>query len=272
VTSEADAVDRAGAWPVTVDGLAADLEALGVRRGSVVLAHSSLSALGWVAGGAAAVVDALLRTLGPEGTLVVPTQTGDLSDPAAWQRPPVPEAWWPVIRASLPAYRPDATLPRSMGAIPLAVLLRTGVVRSAHPQVSFAALGPLGTTVVAGQLLEDGLGESSPLGRIHDLDGDVLLLGVGHDVNTSLHLAEHRAAWPSKARESQGAPVLVDGERRWATWDGLGYDADDFAAIGEDLVAAGLVRTGPVGSGTGQLMRQRPVVERAAAWISANRS
>jgi len=42
--------------------------------------------------------------------------------------------------------------------------------------------------------------ENSPLARVYDRDGDVLLLGVGHDSNTSLHLAEHRADFPRGRR------------------------------------------------------------------------
>ncbi|MBW8821656.1 MAG: AAC(3) family N-acetyltransferase, partial [Streptomyces sp.] len=69
---------------VTRDTLAGQLRELGVRSGEILLVHSSLSALGWVCGGPVAVVQGLLDALGPDGTLVVPTQTGDLSDPAVW--------------------------------------------------------------------------------------------------------------------------------------------------------------------------------------------
>ena len=86
--------------PVTVAGLASDLRALGVRPGSVLLVHSSVTALGWVCGGAQAVALALRAALGPEGTLVVPTHSNTNSDPTEWANPPVPEAWWPVIRTT----------------------------------------------------------------------------------------------------------------------------------------------------------------------------
>ena len=85
--------------------------ALGVAEGSTLLVHSSLSALGWVAGGAQAVVLALLDVLGPTGTLVVPTHSGHLSDPATWEHPPVPDgvvAGHPGVDAGLrPAAHPD---------------------------------------------------------------------------------------------------------------------------------------------------------------------
>ncbi len=94
---EQDLVEKTPS-PRTRSSLARDLRSLGIKAGDLVLVHSSLSSLGWVAGGAPAVVLALRDVLGEGGTLVVPTQTGDNSDPKDWSRPPVPEAWWPLIR------------------------------------------------------------------------------------------------------------------------------------------------------------------------------
>ncbi len=151
--------------PVTRARIAGDLRALGVRPGGVLLVHSSISALGWVCGGAQAVVEALRDALGPGGTLVVPTHTGGNSDPAGWAHPPVPEAWWPVIRAEMPAYDPALTPARGLGAVVELVRTQPGALRSAHPQVSFAALGPQAETITAGHALDSGFGERSPLAR-----------------------------------------------------------------------------------------------------------
>ncbi len=114
-----------------------------------------------------------------DGTLVVPAHTSGNCDPATWGNPPVPEDWWPVIRAELPAFEPRVTPTDHMGAI--AELARTwpGALRSAHPQVSFAAVGPQAEAITSGHALDSGFGERSPLARVHDLDGDVLLLGEG---------------------------------------------------------------------------------------------
>lgn len=133
---------------VTRDTLVAELHSLGVRPGETLLVHSSLSSLGWVNGGPVAVVQGLLDALGPDGTLVVPTQSGDLSDPALWSDPPVPEEWWSAIRATMPAYDPLVTPSRGVGVIPETVRTWPGALRSAHPQTSFAALGPRAAEVV----------------------------------------------------------------------------------------------------------------------------
>lgn len=96
--TEADAVARAINGPATVQSLTEDLFALGVRPGMVLLAHSSLSALGWVCGGPVAVILALEAALGPAGTLVMPAHSGDYSEPSVWQHPPVPEGWWQTFK------------------------------------------------------------------------------------------------------------------------------------------------------------------------------
>jgi aminoglycoside 3-N-acetyltransferase len=270
--AEPDRIARSQRGPVTVDMLVTDLVRLGVEPGSTVLLHSSLSSLGWVCGGARTVVDAMLEVLGGDGTLVVPTHSADNSDPAAWVAPPVPEAWWPIIRASMPAFDPDLTPTRAMGAIPELVLRNRRSHRSAHPQVSFAAIGHHAPEIAAGHRLDERMGITSPLGRIYDLEGSVLLLGVGHDRNTSLHLAEYLASWPSKHTCPLEAAVLIEGERQWVTFTDLDIDDGDFPAIGAAFEATGSARRSRVGHTTAAFMAQRPLVDFATRWMAENRS
>lgn len=256
--------------PQTRESLTAGLRALGVRPGSVLLVHASLRSLGWVCGAAQAVVQALLDAVGPTGTLVVPTHTPMNTDPDDWTNPPVPPQWGPVVRTHMPAFDPRITPSRWMGAV--AEQLRTwpDAVRSDHPQVSFAALGPAAAVIVADHARTDMLGEHSPLARVYDLAGDVLLLGVGHDSNTSLHLAEYRQPAPPRART--GSAVRTgDGGRAWVWWEDVATEEDDFPAIGAALAEAGLIRSGPVGAATAQLMGQRAVVDFAVAWMGRHR-
>ena len=115
---EAEIIANTPGGPVTLAAMHADLAALGVRPGMVLLTHSSLSALGWVSGGAVAVILALEAAIGSAGTLVMPTHSGELSDPAQWEAPPVPAVWMEAIRATMPAYDAQLTPTRGHGQNP----------------------------------------------------------------------------------------------------------------------------------------------------------
>jgi aminoglycoside 3-N-acetyltransferase len=251
----------------TAGSLAVDLRTLGVRPGDVLIMHSSYKSLGFVAGGPQGVVQALLDVLGPDGTLVVPTHNSENTDPATWQHPPVPEDWWKSIRHEAPGFDPERT-PASRWMGRLAELVRTwpGARRSNHPQVSFAALGARAAEIVARHRLDDALGEDSPLGAVYRLDGKVLLLGCGHDSNTSLHLSEWRQEDPPR-HETGAAIRQADGTSRWVTWTDVAEDEEDFDEIGSQFETTGSVRMGPVGGSTARLMSQRALVDFGTAWI-----
>lgn len=261
---ESNVIVRVGK-PNTRESLRADLQALGVAPGMTLLVHASLSALGWVAGGAVAVIEALTDAVAPQGTLVMPAHTGDNSEPAAWTRPPVPETWWPVIRAHMPAFDPAVTPTHMMGRIAETFRTWPGTVRSGHPQTSFSARGREARPITACHGLEFSLGEASPLARIYERDGWVLLLGVGHGVNTSLHLGEYRAG-TSPERET-GAAMLENGRRVWRTFRDIDWNDAAFPGIGAALEATGTATSGAVGIGRAILFRQRLAVDFAERWL-----
>ena len=268
----ADRVADTPVPPLTADALADALAALGLEAGDVVLVHVSLSALGYVVGGALGVIEGLARAVGPAGTVVMPAFTGDLSDPCDWVDPAVPPSWWPTMRATMPPFDPASSPTWGIGAT--AELFRTqpGVVRGPHPRASFAARGPAAAGIVAPHPLKDMFGEGSPLGRLEALGAKVLLLGVDHGANTAMHLAEHRARWRGRRRIDEASPVAADaGGTRWVRWRELDHSAEDFPMIGADFDAAGGAAVGPVGAGTGRLMDLAAVVDFAARWMGFNR-
>lgn len=236
------------------------------------MVHASLSRLGWIVGSAQTVVGALLDVIGTDGTIVMPAHTG-VSDPSRWQHPPVPEEWWPTIRREWPAFDASLTPTRAMGAVAECFRRLPDVRHSGHPAVPVIARGPLAATITASHPLEQSLGDESPMGRLYDLDARIVLIGVGHDNNTSLHLCEHRADWPAKAKRTDGAPLVVDGERRWVPYTDLDHDSDDFAALAEAFVeAGGSEQRATLGNGTIRTCSMREIVDFGTDWIAAHRS
>ena len=245
--------------------LVSDFRSLGVDKGSLVLVHSSLSSLGWVCGGAVAVIYALMEAVTKEGTIVMPTFTADYSDPRYWQKPAVPKKWWPKIRQIMPAYQPEITPTRGMGKIPETFRNFPGVIRSSHPKHSFAAWGKKAENIVNNHPLDYPLGESSPLGKIYELEGWVLLLGVDYDSNTSFHLAEYRL--PDQSTHEQGSPVVENGRRVWKTYRDISLNDDPFAELGRDFEADHQLQQDTVGTAEVKYFPQRKAVDFAVQWL-----
>lgn len=262
--SEAEIIEKTPT-PRTRETLARDLCQLGLKPPMTVLVHSSLSALGWVCGGVVAVIQALMDALTPEGTLVMPAHSGDLTDPTHWENPPVAAAWWPIIQATMPAYDPRITPTRGLGRIAEAFRTWPGVLRSSHPVDSFAAWGKQASVVTDGHAIDYGLGETSPLARIYELDGWVLLLGVDYRSNTSFHLAEYRL--PAAREIQQSASMLEDGCRVWKAYREIEVNSDPFQKLGADFERHIPIAKGKVGSAEARLFSQRAAVDFALDWL-----
>jgi len=266
-----ETIVRKTKYPNTVSSLKRDLQSLGLQAGDVIIMHSAMSKIGWTVGGAVAVLEAVFQVLTPDGTLVMPTQSGDNSDPADWENPPVPEEWWQAIRDEMPPYHPAITPTRQMGIIVETFRRWPGVIRSSHPQLSFGAWGKHAEKIIDKHPLSPAMGDDSPLGRTYELDGKVLLLGVNHENSTSLHLAEWRSDFPGKTFSSNGAAVMMDGQRQWITWQDLDYDSDDFEKLGADFEKTIGYTPGKVGMAEAHLVSQRAAVDFGVEWLRKNR-
>lgn len=170
------------------------LRDLGVKPGGVLLIHGSFSKIGPVEDGPRGLVEALLVVLGPKGTLVMPSMTGDDDLP----------------------FDPKTTPCSGMGIVADTFWRLPGVLRSNNP-AAFAAIGYQAARIAAPHPLDPPHGLDSPVGRVYELDGQVLLLGVGHDSNTTIHLAESLSGVRYRRKKyvtilKEGRPTRLDYE------------------------------------------------------------
>ncbi|MCA9494191.1 MAG: AAC(3) family N-acetyltransferase [Myxococcales bacterium] len=227
--------------------------------GGVWIVHSSCRSLGAVEGGTDAVVDALLTALGPEGTLMVPTFTTNLTDPARWPVALTGEERTATM-ARLPAFRPDRSPSYLMGVIPEAVRRHPRALRSDHPVTSWAAIGPRARELLADHPLDDPEGEAGPLGRAWRLEATILLVGVGQDRNTTIHLAESMLDLPHLHAMRDAYPVDGPEGRTWREVEKTTHCSDGFVALEPLLEEAGVLRRFTLGDALVRRMSSPDVV------------
>ncbi len=175
-----------------------DLLKTGVRRGGVLLVHSSLKSLGKVPGGAETVICGLLEALGPEGTLLMPALS------------------YEMVTRDTPVFN-ITKAPVCIGALPEYFRKRPGTIRSMHPTHSLCGVGKK-----AQQILEKHINDSTPCGpnspfrQLRNLQGQILMLGCGLKPNTSMHAIEELVE-----------PEYLFGFRCWYTLiDSVGHRAE----------------------------------------------
>lgn len=248
------------------------LKQVGVKPGQNIMVHTSLSKLGFVCGGAQMVIEALLESVGEEGTIMMPTQTWKNLDPVTGVHWEEPEEWWQTIRDNWPAYDKEITPTNTMGAVAEMFRKWPGALRSDHPARSVAAYGKHAKYLTENHDLSNIFGDGSPIGKLYELDGYVLLIGVGYDKNTSIHLADARAEYPGKHMAEESSAMLIDGKRVWKTYSTLFVDGEDFEEIGEAFETEKKVEKAVLGNGMISFMKQRELVDFAVEWIEKNRT
>jgi aminoglycoside 3-N-acetyltransferase len=145
-------------------------------------------------------------------------------------------------------------------------------VRSTHPQTSFAAVGPDAAKLMRVHRLDCHLGEHSPLGALYAARANVLLLGVGFEHCTMLHLAEYRLPGPRRLRPYRCFVARPGGGRKRRDFWAVDLDDSDFGRIGEYLRGQPFVTEGPVGAGRAIVMPAREAVDATVGWMIAHRS
>ncbi|MCW5699722.1 MAG: AAC(3) family N-acetyltransferase [Rhodospirillales bacterium] len=249
---------------VTRSSLAEQLRAAGLKAGDVLLVHTALNRLGFVVGAAQTVIDALLDAVGPGGTVMMPTYSGELSDPAEWRHPPVPEDWIEPIRRETPPYDPLLTPTRRMGVTAELFRHRPGARRSPHPQSSFTAIGVHAEALVGEHPMDYRFGPASPLGKLCELGGKAVSLGAPANTNSLLYLTEHRVDGKKPVKKS--APMRIGEKAQWVPYDDVVYTNDWFAAATDFLLEQGIAIEAPLGATTCRIFPAAKTIEAVTAW------
>lgn len=243
----------------------------GVVEGQVVFVHTSLKSIGYIVGGAETLIRALLEIVGKEGTLMMPSQTWKNLDPIKGVHWEEPEEWWPIIRENWPAYDKEVTPAIGMGVVAEMFAKWPGVKRSDHPARSVAAVGKYAEYLTKDHDLSNIFGECSPVDKLYKLDGYILLIGVGYNKNTSLHLAETRAKFLDKKFIDESSAVMINGKREWITYKTQEVHDSDFIELGNQYDKEKNIRIYKVGNADVRFIKQRPLIDWAVIWMEYNR-
>ena len=256
---------------VTKADIVKELKAVGLEKDDVVMEHTSLKSMGYVCGGAQAIIEALIEVVGENGTIMMPTQSWKNLDPETGVHWDADESEWDVIRENWPAYNKNITPTNTMGAVAEMFRSWQGSIRSDHPARSVAAWGKHAKYLTENHDLSNIFGEGSPVAKLYELNGKVLLLGVGYDKNTSIHLADARAEYPGKHDCVEHSAIMENGKRVWKAYTTLFVDGEDFEEIGEAFEKEMPVSFGKIGDADIRLMSQREIVDFSIKWIEKNR-
>lgn len=237
---------------ITQNDIEQGLRRLGLKSQDIVEVHSSLSAFGWIDGGADAVVDALMNVVGDQGTIVMPAYRVGPVVPLA------PEEKARGITWKVKILPEDSLDMKSMGAVVAAFHRRPGVLlgKGIHRTCAWGN--------GAAQHLEG-------FRRLVELHGCTLLLGVGIDRCSSMHLAED-VKLPENIRAYFAIPDDVRRDYDPNEWS-IGYgDSDDsplddaWGKVYAEADQRGWIQHERIGNAPCHLLKTKPLIELFAEW------
>jgi aminoglycoside 3-N-acetyltransferase len=253
---------------VTRSQLVDELTALGVASGQIVMVHASVKAIGRIMGGPNVIIQALLDALTPTGALMMYVGWEDIPDFIA----DLPQAVQQTYYAEHPPFDPlIARAVRDHGILAEIVRGWPGARRSLNPEASVAAIGAQAEEITRDHPLNYGYGVGSPLAKLVEARGQVLMLGAPLDTLTLLHYAENRAQMRSKRVIRYSCPILREGERVWVEIED--YDTGEphgeysFDGIAREYLALGKGRQGTIGNATSYLFDAADLSAFAIAWL-----
>lgn len=257
---------------VTRAALAADLAALGLASGDSVMLHAAVSKVGRLLDGPDTIIAALADVVGPEGTVLAyadwEARYEDLVDADGR----VPPEWRDHI---LPFDPERSRAIRDNGVLPEFLRTTPGARRSGNPGASLVALGAKAEWFTADHPLDYGYGGGSPLAKMVEAGGKVLMLGAPLDTLTLLHHAEHLADIPGKRIRRIEVPLATPSGTQWRmieefdTGDPIveGLAEDYFAEIVTEFLANGQGRQGLIGAAPSVLVDAAAITAFGVSWL-----
>lgn len=246
--------------------LLADLRAIGIQPGDAVMVHAALRRLGRVLGGPDTLIDALVDAVGPQGTILGYCDW-QLEEEALTD---------PLLRPQIPPFDPlRSRSSRENGAFPELLRTTPGALRSGNPGASVAALGHQAQWLTADHPLDYGYGPQSPLAKLVEIEGKVLMLGAPLDTMTLLHHAEHLAQVTGKRIHRGAVPIVLKGQTVWQEFTEFdtrdpvleGLEEDYFGEIVQEFLQSGQGTRGLIGRAKSVLVEAPAMLQFAVQWL-----
>lgn len=253
---------------ITKADIMSQLSNLGVQRGMLLLIDADCSKLGYISGGVQVVIEALMETVGYEGTIVMPSFNCENLDPACHGSKRIARENWDLIRDyALPFHR-RLSEPDTDDALVHQFLRNEGVIRSYHPIYSFAAWGKYAKIICDKHPLHFGLSKESPLGKLTELNGYSLLLGCSYDDCTAFQLARYSGdQLPIKILS---APIEQNNRMVWKDMLDLELENSGFEVIGQVMEERKIVKNMYLNTARCRFFSAREAVNIATAYFHIN--
>lgn len=257
---------------VTRAALAADLAKLGLVYGDAVMVHAAVSKIGRLLDGPDTIISALADAVGSTGTVLAYADWEARYEDLVDEDGRVPPQW----RNHIPPFDPERSRAiRDNGVLPEFLRTTPGARRSDNPGASLVALGANAAWFTADHPLDYGYGQGSPLAKLVEASGKVLMLGAPLDTLTLLHHAEHLADIPGKRTRRIEVPLATPGGTQWRmieefdTGDPIveGLAEDYFAEIVTEFLASGQGRQGMIGGAPSVLVEAATITAYGVNWL-----
>ncbi|MFV0479087.1 MAG: aminoglycoside N(3)-acetyltransferase [Anaerorhabdus sp.] len=250
---------------ITKNDILKHLIELGVVAGMILEVHIEDSDFDHVVGGAQSVVDALMDAVGKGGTLLMPLKIKGNSEPSRWNKKMIAVEQIKELRLSIPAYNKHNSEVDGKNPVLDNFRRREEVEVSAHPSIPFMAWGKHAKFLCNRQSLHFPRSEESPLARLYELRGSVLLWGVSYEHCAMMHLGEYRA--DCRAIQLEGAAIEVEHKKVWKKYMDIDYQISDFEDIGKVLEGLNQVQEVKLGMTKIRLIRSDDVAAATSQYL-----